>query len=268
MLHNKDIEALCALGLTVSQAKVYLSLAKLGEARIQTISQTVQIARQDIYRIMAELEQRCIVEKVISAPTRFKVIPIHEAVPLLLQRMQQRTLKAQEKAAQFAERHRQKVTKLKIPEKENKFVLISEKTALSRNIKKSIDEAQISVDILCPRQRAKFLRAMFELSSTLKRAIERKVSIRWIINKPLEANARPIILEHISNSALFKLRHIPHRPTQTYGIYDRKKVIIACNPTLGYTESPALLTNAPPVVELAQNHFNSLWNVVSKDLKL
>jgi sugar-specific transcriptional regulator TrmB len=222
MLHNKDTEALCALGLTASQAKVYLALAKLGEERIQTISQTIQIARQDIYRIMAELEQQCLVEKVIATPTRFKAIPVHEAVPLLLQRMQQRTLDAQKKATQFTERHHRKVPELKIQEEETKFVLVSEKTALSRKIKKSIDEAQISVDILCPRQRAKFLRAMFDLSSTLKKAMERNVSIRWIINKPIEANARPIILEYISNSTLFELRYIPHKPTQTYGIYDRK----------------------------------------------
>jgi hypothetical protein len=81
--------------------------------------------------------------------------------------------------------------------------------------------------------------------------MKRNVRVRWIINKPLDANASLIILESISNSSLFKLRYVPHKPTQTFGIYDRKKVIIASNPTLSYAESPAILTNAPFVVELA-----------------
>jgi sugar-specific transcriptional regulator TrmB len=82
-----------------------------------------------------------------AAPTRFKAVPVHEAIPLLLQRMRQKTLEAQEKAAQLTERHSNRAFRVKAHEKEVKFVLISEKTALSRRIKKSIDDAQISVDV-------------------------------------------------------------------------------------------------------------------------
>ncbi len=258
MLHDQDVEALIALGLTSSQAKVYLTLAKLEEARIQTISKTTQIARQDIYRIIAELEQRCLVEKVIATPTRFKAVPVHEAVPHLTQRMSQKALEAQEKAVKLTERHGHRIGKLKAQEREVEFVLISRREALSRRLKKAIGESQRSIELVCPTK--KCLHALFDLSTSLRKALERDVKIRWIIDKSLESNSRPAILEVLSKSALFKMRCIPHNPTQTFSIYDKKILIVASNPKLHYLHSSALCTNATPIVELAQNHFSLLWN--------
>jgi sugar-specific transcriptional regulator TrmB len=258
MLRNQDVEALGALGLTSSQAKVYLTLIKLGEAKIRTISTNVQIARQDIYRVIEELEKRCLVEKVLSTPISFKALPINEAVPLMLQRVKQKAANTENQAMKLTERYLKRRKKVKTQEKETKFSLISERVTLSRRLKKAIDDTQRSIDLICSRKTC--MEALFDLAGSLRNALERSVKIRWIIDKPLDYNSKPAILDVLLKYPLFKIKWTPHNSIQTFSIYDREQVFVASNPKLHYLHSSSLWTNATPIVELAQNHFNMLWD--------
>jgi sugar-specific transcriptional regulator TrmB len=263
MPQDKDVEALIALGLTTSQAKVYLALTRLGEAKILTISKKTQIARQDLYRVMAELENRCLIERVLATPVRFKAAPIQEAVALLLQRMHKQASEARNEAIGFIKRHRHRVRSVTAQEKEIKFVLIPEKEAISRRLKRSIEDAQRSIDIVCPRKTC--LQALFDLAPALRKALERNVKVRWIIDKALAEDTRPYTLETFLDNSLFKLRNIADDLTQTFSIYDNKIILVASYPNLDYVQSPALWTNAEPMVELAQHYFDTLWSKAEKD---
>ena len=106
MYQEEDVEALVALGLTTLQAKVYLTLNKLEEAK--TKSETAKVARQEIYRVMNKLQNLCLVEKVIAKPVRYKAVPMQEAVPHLLKRIHEKRLESHNKAMQLIERHRHK----------------------------------------------------------------------------------------------------------------------------------------------------------------
>jgi sugar-specific transcriptional regulator TrmB len=56
-LNDHDTEALIALGLNSTQAKVYLALLSLGQSKAQTIWKTSGVNRQDIYRTLNDLEE-------------------------------------------------------------------------------------------------------------------------------------------------------------------------------------------------------------------
>jgi sugar-specific transcriptional regulator TrmB len=161
MFRDKDVEALTALGLTGLQARVYLALIRLGQAKIQTVSKITQVARQDLYRVMTELQNRCLVEKVLDTAVTFKAVSIQEAVPILLQRLDREKIEAQNKALQLIERHQYKIDKLE-QEVESQFLLIPRKEALSRRLNKSIDNAQTSIDFVSPRKTC--FQALFDLA--------------------------------------------------------------------------------------------------------
>lgn len=56
-LWAKEVQTLMEFGLTRSQAKVYLTLVRLGEdSKALTIFRFSNVARQDVYRILTELE--------------------------------------------------------------------------------------------------------------------------------------------------------------------------------------------------------------------
>lgn len=84
IFHEEDAETLAAIGLTSTQAKVYLTLASLRQAKARTIYKNSGVPRQDIYRILTELEGKSLVEKIIAAPTEFRAIPLQDGLSVLL----------------------------------------------------------------------------------------------------------------------------------------------------------------------------------------
>jgi len=215
LLQKKDIEALASLGLTTLQAKIYLTLTKIEEASIITISKTTNIARQEIYRVINELHNRCLVEKVLATPVRYRAIPIPEAIPHLLISVNEERIASHNKVIQLMERHRHKKPRLKLVENEKQFVLIPEKNSLSRRIKKAIQNSQKNIKIVMPSK--KFLPALFDLSASLKDAMQRDVPVKWVINKRLDPNGNPAILEHLSKFKHFKLKYVPEVALLTLG---------------------------------------------------
>jgi sugar-specific transcriptional regulator TrmB len=80
------------IGLTLSQARVYLALVKLGtHSTVKTVSVFSKVARQDVYRTLTELRELSLVEMVIGNPALFRAIPLQEAVAILMERKNQRT---------------------------------------------------------------------------------------------------------------------------------------------------------------------------------
>lgn len=90
---QQAVATLSDLGLTTTQAKVYLTLVKSESSTIETISNLSKVARTDLYRITHELEKKGLVERILANPTQFKPIPLAECLPVLLQRKNQESLR-------------------------------------------------------------------------------------------------------------------------------------------------------------------------------
>jgi sugar-specific transcriptional regulator TrmB len=57
-------------GLTLNQARVYLSIVQLGCSTIGNISRESGVRREDVYRIIPKLEKMWLIERVPSTPTK------------------------------------------------------------------------------------------------------------------------------------------------------------------------------------------------------
>ncbi|MEM4733518.1 MAG: helix-turn-helix domain-containing protein, partial [Candidatus Bathyarchaeia archaeon] len=80
MYHKEDVQTITKLGLTTSQVKVYLSLLQQKKATAKTISNFSKIARQEVYRVLSDLYEKGLVEKIIAKPTEFKAVPIEDCL--------------------------------------------------------------------------------------------------------------------------------------------------------------------------------------------
>ena len=78
---DEYVSTLTELGLSVSQAKVYLSLAKSRSLKAPEISLISGITRPDVYRILVELEKVGFIERKISKPVRFQAVPVKSVYP-------------------------------------------------------------------------------------------------------------------------------------------------------------------------------------------
>jgi CRP-like cAMP-binding protein len=77
-LRDECVQTLTLLGLSFNQARVYIALAQSPMSNAQSISMVSKVAREHVYRTMNSLQKLGLVEKIITIPTKYKAIPIHD----------------------------------------------------------------------------------------------------------------------------------------------------------------------------------------------
>jgi HTH-type transcriptional regulator, sugar sensing transcriptional regulator len=79
------VEGLKLIGLTDLEAKVYLKLLQLKEAKVSTLSNVTKVTRTQLYPLMEKLVERGIVEKSGDKVVIYKVIKTEELINLVEQ---------------------------------------------------------------------------------------------------------------------------------------------------------------------------------------
>jgi hypothetical protein len=84
------ISAMMNLGLHLNEAKAYKALVTLGQTTARSVADHSGVPRSKVYDVLYSLEDRGLVRKVLgSDPTEFRPYPPNEAIPLLLEKIQQ-----------------------------------------------------------------------------------------------------------------------------------------------------------------------------------
>jgi len=251
---NKGVEVLQGLGLTLCQAKIYLALCRFGCLDAKTISKDTHIARQDVYRVIADLEKSRLVEKVIDRPTKFRAIPLKKGISFLLKQKHKELsiLASQTKSLvdQFNHSNEQLLTE------KAEFVWVPSKEAVLYKIQNSIENSQSSINLVSSYERISKI-SMF--SEALEGAWSRGVKCRIVIDKPEKSRASDEILNFLSKDDCCKVRFLPSAPETVMTIYDRKEILIFTDPNARLSESPALWSNNPSLISGMQNYFTILW---------
>ena len=256
---NKGVEVLQDLGLTQCQAKIYLTLCRLGCLDAKTISRNTHIARQDVYRVITDLESSRLVEKVISRPTKFKAIPLKKGVSFLLKQKQKElsTIKSQTESLldNFNPSNDELVTE------KTEFVWVPSKEAIIYNIQNAIEKAQSSINIVSTYKR---ISKISVFSEALEGAWSRGVKCRIIMDKPEKSRASDEILNFLSKDNRCKVRFLPSAPETVMTIYDQKEILLITDPTARLSESPALWSNNHSLISGLGDYFIILWTTALK----
>jgi len=251
-LWEKEIEILRAWGLTIPQGKVYLALTRLStETTAGKISSFSKMARTDVYRVLAELHEIGLTEKVVASPTKFKAFPISKAILILTERRTKKTLELELKAQELI-----RLLESRIPEEthqEGQFRIIPKTEALLLSVKEALNNARESIDLIF--NWTAFPRAIYLIAEELEQALKRNVNIRCIVDKPEDAKWPEIVQLFMKH----KLRAMPNSPITRLGIYDRKKVFIASYLTPNFARATALVSTNRGLVEMAQCYFEENW---------
>lgn len=260
-LQDHGEKILRELGLTFSQTRVYIALVRLGDySTVKAVSNFSSVARQDLYRIIAQLQELSLVETEIGNLAQFRAIPMQEAVSILMERRSQKTRALLTEATELLE---------KLPEKEaqiqhenSQFVLIPKREVVLHRLEKAIERVQEDICSISPwREFAQWMSRLPELwSQTLKRG----VTVRWITGKPENTNSGTENLQAILKNPNLKLRIAPEPPERTFGIYDGEEVYVATRREPNAAESPALWTNNPTITYLLKDYFEMKWKLTTE----
>ena len=259
VLNEDSLQTLIRLGLTIRQAKVYLALSQSGISTVETISKLSNIPRPDLYRIIAELQEVGLTEKIIGVPVRFKATPIQDGITLLLNRKIKETSEVQHEANELLKKFKE--TKAIIQEENDQFVLIPRKEVLAKRRKKAIETAQTSIHVVTTWKRYSLV--MFTHKEELRKAAERGIQIHYVTEKPEDekslAHAKEIV-QDFKKYPSFQVRYVHTPVTSVAVVFNKKEVIVITSPSLDLDESPALWSNNRSLIELAENYFEIMWN--------
>jgi sugar-specific transcriptional regulator TrmB len=248
---NETIQTLVNLGLTVLQAKVYIALAKLGTSTGRTTAKQAKVASQDVYRILNELQEKGLIEKIIAKPATYKALPIKEGLSILLQNKKEEYIETEKQAKKILYNFCE-INQSFLQEK-LEFTIVSELNHTMKLHGKLAGISKNKIDFVCSGS-DKIL--FYYCSDYIKEANARGVKIRAIAQK---ANAETSAETPKSSyeNPLFELRYLPENVIP-FGIhiFDRKEVTLSAS----NEPTPSLKTNSPHVVKLAEAHFESLWN--------
>jgi sugar-specific transcriptional regulator TrmB len=260
MFTDEEIQTLNRLGLSISQAKVYLTLAQVEDATIKTIAQITKIARQDIYRIMNDLQEIGLVEKIVAAPNKFRAIPFVEGITILAQRKQRENGEIQTKVLQLLQRQKEHATKIRTQEETNQFVLVPTKETHIRSFLKTMENAETSADTLQTCENLATLKDYVDKPFKKLLRIDGKIRFLVCIAKDKEeisqADKR---CKTFKNQGSFQVRYTARQLFFSFLVIDKKECLIASTAEIHPEDATYLYTNSPIITGIILQYFEQEW---------
>jgi len=264
---DENADMLSDFGLTHNQAKVYLTIAKLGVATVSQVSKVSKVRREDVYRILPNLEKIGLIEKILGKPTKLRAIPVEDALALMIRReeniVSERVRSLTGLKDEFLKHF--KAYKVKPLSKEAAhFALISEREGIINKELTMVKDAEKAIDVITSKD--KLLHIFGGYLGQFERAFRSGAKIRVILDV---SEYEDSILEIIEENKRFRDNLDIRYTDQSIGhcvIRDYTEVLMATSrePTVG--ETPYLWTDDENLVGLLQKNFESTWHA-SVDVK-
>lgn len=252
---EEDVQTLMELGLTVSQAKVCIVLCNLEKAKATVIWKASKVARQDIYRILFDLQEAGLVERVIAVPTEYRALPVAEMGSILLQRKKNEVSALETKIKKLVETFQYRKLQAKFPIDEHQCIMIPERETLGLRINETFDRTQRSIDVTSSVKRLTISLSKYKYAESLKRGVR----VRIISNLPEDKNYFERIAPLLLAKPNFKLRYVSHSPSTVFSCFDEREAYICTDSKAGLEEVSTLWCNYPSIVYLVRNYFETQW---------
>jgi sugar-specific transcriptional regulator TrmB len=256
LLKEEGIQLLTKIGLTKTQAKIYLTLLKNGDARARALAEMANSPRPLVYRILDELQKMGLVEKEIDTPHRFVATPPDSGLQILIYHKFQHFKEIQKETKLFLLELEK--TRLEPPPKQNyQFKMVESKERILQIMKSQHRNVQRCIDITSVFKR--WLNILDCCIDDYEKALQRNVKYRIVVEMPKRKTAFPESLQVLLNYPNFQLK-LSHNPLgSNIAIFDGKETTFNFYPGKSLKESPIVWTNNPSFILMAQDHFDKVW---------
>lgn len=261
---GEETEVMSKLGLTTSEAKVYLALTQIGESQIGLISKATGIQRTHLYQVLRSLEKKGLVEKEIDTNSKYKAESPTEALDLLVKGKKEQIFQIETRAKIIAEnlikqaQARNQTIRDTQKEGYNQFTLIPGKAVFHR-LREMLQRSQESVNVVTTQTR--FSPAITEFANDCEKALVRGVKIRVITEDYLLDETAMEMMQNLRKRPSFKVRCLlSFSPGTIVTIVDKKEACVILSSTASFIEAPALWVSNSCLIAVLQNYFEDMWN--------
>ena len=256
MSNDENTDLLLGLGLTLNQARVYLTILRLERTAVGQIARFSKVRREDVYRILPSLENMGLIERLLGKPTEIRATPISDALTFLLA---EEKIKSDERLSGMKSRVQMlslKDWKQPLPGEESIYILITEKKAILAKTSELISNSRKEVALIADKGR--IILVLSQFSDELKQALRKGVQIRLLFEgespKGLLKEKVEKIIAGVSVHARFHREALNH-----FLMSDDKEALITTSKESGLGESPSLWTNNCNLIGVLRTGFESDW---------
>jgi sugar-specific transcriptional regulator TrmB len=249
------VETLAQLGLTERQAKVYLTLLRIGASKATAISKLSKVHRQEVYGIVTGLQEMGLVERQVTSPIMFNAIPIDDAIDVLIHKRSRAYDEVRLKARKLATQFRQIESQPKLHDTDSYFSIISGGD-LIKKFREATNKTNQNVNLVTSWKR--FRIGFSNLEDAIKKALQRGVVVQLITEKPKNETFPKWVAQELIKNPNFRLITVANYPSTMVVVYDNTEAALCINPTADI-KGAHLWSNNSRMVALCQSHFNNMW---------
>jgi sugar-specific transcriptional regulator TrmB len=257
----EDTHLLADIGFTKNQAKLYLTLLKMGKTDGKTLSKVANAPKPVVYRTLGELQEMGLVEREIAVPNKFKATPLKQGLQILLNQSLEHYKENRKKTEQFLLR-RHYLEEENFEEQTYRLIAVEGKERIMQVIKRQHDKACRSIEILSTLHRwLQIIDCCFE---NYEKALARKVKYQIVVDEPEGKVVFPEEVETLLANPNFELKVTRSSLVNNLGICDGEEATFNFFPPRSLAESPIIWTNNPCFISMAQDHFDKVWKAAKK----
>jgi predicted transcriptional regulator len=261
---SEGIQILLNLGLSYSQAKIWLTLVRLGEANITQITKNARVDRAEGSRTIQKLQKSGLVDEVVDVPRRYKALSVKEGVSVLLHTKEQEYQTLVKDSEFFTNRQEEPVIDI---EENNRLRATSGKIRNNKYLSQSLAKVEKSTD-LCG-DWSGFRRMINNSAYDIPRLRKKGIPFRIILEQPNSRHAMFEIEKFSLKNSNVELRFFKSSQTMLFlWIFDRTEIAFSVMPALDWAQArdlsnknhPALFSsNADALLCLGQTYFEHIW---------
>lgn len=258
---EKDsLNLLIQVGFTETQAKLYLTLINIGKTDAKTLSKQANVPRQATYRALGELQERGLVEKIISLPQEYKAVPLQDGLAIMIKEKASAYQKMTNEVREFLEKYQEQQ---EAPAEEKFQISIVEgKETIIKKSKQCTNNLTDEMCILTTYQRWTHIK--MEMCEEVEEALKRGVEYRVIVEKPATDIVFPKEFKKILLNPQYQMRMVSDRLKMNACLFDEKMASFSLYPSRTLTETPMIWTNHPSLLVGFRDHFENLWCIAEK----
>lgn len=251
-------DELAAFGLTKTQAKIYVVLVALGVASASEIGTASNVRREEVYRIVPELEKRGIVVRKLDAPRKFSAVKPEVATSLLM-KDKLKTMKDEVDSLTLKQLDlvpRLKNIALPTPNNDCSLELITKEDVAAAKLMDMTIRAKRQIDLIT--SPGEFRMAYLNRSKSLRDRLLRTVHLRVIFPEcRLDSSIRDIIKISERCKNKIEVRYVEKIPFNVL-ISDEKEAMWGDVQTANGNVKN-LWTDDPTQVSILTASFDSFW---------
>jgi sugar-specific transcriptional regulator TrmB len=228
----------------------------LGGANAKQIAQTAKIDHGEVYRQLEILQEKSLVEKILSIPTEYKPMPLNEATTILIQQKNKENAEIRKKVESLLKKGGHTDT---FREEESRVSIIPRDEYRKIYSTRVVDGAQKEIIWYTQIERIPITQTYY--SEAWKKAFARGIRFRTIaeLSKPTD-QVKTFIQNHKKEFPSWEIRFAKPTLFATFNIYDDKEMSFSTEKLTGLANSQILSTNNAQLIRVIKDYFELRWS--------